>query len=75
MEATIAWVKQFKHNHSCSTCPFVKNDADIGVGVLYDCDRICAMETEEIAAYCAGLGENPDGPGQNAARREESNAW
>jgi len=42
------WAKDFKQAHKCGTCPFVKNDADVGVGIIYDCDHVCMMEVDEI---------------------------
>jgi len=46
------WAESFKEeNHECSKCPFVKNEADVGVGIIYDCDRVCMMEVLEIVKY------------------------
>ena len=48
---TREWAESFKHNHSCARCPFVNNGADVGVGVIYDCDHICILDVSEIAEY------------------------
>jgi len=45
------WAKAFKDNHECYKCPFVKNYADVGVGTIYDCDKVCTMEVSEIIEY------------------------
>ena len=42
------WAVEFKKNHSCETCPFVKNEADVGVGIIRDCDAVCKMDIPEI---------------------------
>ena len=55
MENIIEWATQFKQNHRCGNCPFIKNDADIGVGIIYDCDRVCAMEISEIVEYSESM--------------------
>ena len=53
-ESIYEWAKNFKTNHACMSCPFVKNHADVGVGGgIYDCDHVCAMEVDEIVAYAA----------------------
>ena len=39
---------KFKQYHSCVGCPFVKNDADVGIGVINDCDYVCLMEVPDI---------------------------
>ena len=58
MENAIEWAKRFKQSHRCGDCPFVKNDADIGVGIIYDCDSVCFMELDEIVEYCKSLNNN-----------------
>ena len=50
-ESKEAWALAFKNRHECSRCPFVKNEADVDVGVMYDCDYVCAMETSDILNY------------------------
>jgi hypothetical protein len=44
----IQWAKDFQKNHSCNSCPFIKNEVDIGVGMLRDCDLVCHMEIDKI---------------------------
>jgi len=50
----IEWAEDFKKNHICQTCPFVKNEADVGVGIIYDCDCVCKMEVPEILKEMEG---------------------
>jgi len=50
----LEWAKQFKENHRCETCPFVKNEADVGVGIIYDCDAVCRMEIGDILREMEG---------------------
>ena len=54
-EETLEWAKRFKERHRCHSCPFVINEADIGVGILYDCDNTCGLSAEEIAERCAAM--------------------
>jgi len=42
------WALFFKEHHNCNSCPFVKNEADIGVGILRDCDYVCSMDIDDI---------------------------
>jgi hypothetical protein len=48
------WAAEFKRNHSCISCPFVKNEVDIGVGIQRDCDGVCTMEVDEIVKEMEG---------------------
>ena len=48
------WAENFKKNHNCRTCPFVKNEADVGVGIIRDCDYVCKMEIPEILKEMEG---------------------
>jgi len=44
----IEWAENFQKNHNCNSCPFVKNEADVGVGIIRDCECVCLMEIGEI---------------------------
>jgi hypothetical protein len=48
MDKKIKRAKGFQKNHSCNSCPFVKNEVDIGAGIMRDCDHVCRMEIGEI---------------------------
>jgi hypothetical protein len=50
----LKWAKDFQKNHNCNSCPFVKNEADIGAGILRDCDLVCKMEIDEILEEMKG---------------------
>jgi hypothetical protein len=54
LEKKIEWAKDFQKNHDCRTCPFVKNEADVGVGIIRDCDCVCKMELGEILEEMEG---------------------
>jgi len=49
------WAEEFRESHNCSTCPFVINAVDIGVGTIYDCDAVCTMSVHEILGYMEGM--------------------
>ena len=53
-ESKIEWAKDFQKNHNCNSCPFIKNEVDIGVGMLRDCDHVCQMEIGEILEEMEG---------------------
>jgi hypothetical protein len=50
----IDWAKDFQKNHNCNSCPFIKNEVDIGVGMLRNCDHVCQMELGEILVEMEG---------------------
>jgi hypothetical protein len=50
----IEWAKDFQKNHNCNSCPFIKNEVDIGAGMLRDCDLVCQMEIGEILEEMKG---------------------
>jgi hypothetical protein len=50
------WAENFKQHHTCETCPFVKNEADVGIGIIRDCDGVCGMSVEEILIEMDGYG-------------------
>jgi hypothetical protein len=58
-ERMAEWAKKFKENHSCATCPFVKNEADVGAGIIRDCDAVCRFPVEDIVkemeGYCVEI--------------------
>jgi hypothetical protein len=50
------WAENFKKHPHCETCQFVKNEVDIGVGMLRDCDHVCQTTVDEIIAEMKGYG-------------------
>jgi hypothetical protein len=48
------WAKDFQKNHNCNSCPFVKDEVDIGVGTLRNCDHVCNMEINKILEEMEG---------------------
>ena len=48
------WAIWFKENRRCETCPFVKHEVDIGVGIQRDCDHVCHFEVDEIVYEMEG---------------------
>jgi hypothetical protein len=50
----IQWAKDFQKKHRCNSCPFIKNEVDIGVGMLRDCDCVCRMEIGKILEEMEG---------------------
>jgi hypothetical protein len=38
-------------------CPFLKNSADIGVGIIIDCDHVCWKTEEEYNKFLEELKE------------------
>ena len=51
----IEWAKDFQKHHNYNTCPFVKDEVDIGVGMLRNCDHVCQMEIGEILEEMEGV--------------------
>ena len=49
------WAEQFRATPSCEKCPFVKDAAGIGVGTIYNCDHVCAMEVQDILRYMGNM--------------------
>jgi len=45
------WAAQLISDLDCKKCPFIKNEADVGVGIMYDCDHVCNMSVEEVIKY------------------------
>ena len=54
MDRKIEWAKDFQKHHNCNSCLFIKNEVDIGVGMLRDCDHVCQMEIGEILEEMEG---------------------
>jgi len=56
MDKKREWAIKFQKNHRCETCPFVKNEADVGVGIIRDCDYVCKKDIskilEQMENYC-----------------------
>jgi hypothetical protein len=48
------WAVEFKEHHNCFTCPFVKNEVDVGVGIIRDCDIVCHWGVEQIISEMEG---------------------
>ena len=51
----IECAEDFKKNHKCEICPFVKNEVDVGVGIIRDCDYVCKMDVSEILKEMEGF--------------------
>jgi hypothetical protein len=48
------WAEEFKKDHKCTKCPFVKDEVDIGVGIQRNCDIVCSMSVDEIIEQMEG---------------------
>jgi hypothetical protein len=53
------WAEDFKQNHDCQKCLFVKHEVDVGVGTIRDCDTVCGWEVEQIISEMEGYGVAP----------------
>jgi hypothetical protein len=54
----IQWAKDFQENYSCKSCPFVKHEVDVGVGMglIRDCDYVCMRDVDGILAEMELIG-------------------
>jgi hypothetical protein len=55
-ERMTEWAAGFKADHHCETCPFVKNESDVGIGIVRDCDAVCGLPVEDIVKEMEGYG-------------------